>query len=131
MHLCRQLFFLAFVGSIIPMRNEQMLLSSGVGIRNTVSLAGIRHALDDILKIEITKGLTIPLSTIIVVAIFCLLITFFLKTKLGQEIRTVGHGMEIAAISGINVDRVRIISVIISTVLAAWGQLIGCKHRYA
>lgn len=123
-----QLIFLAFVGWIIPMKNPVMILSSGIGVRNTVDLIGIRQSLDNIFKIKITTGLNIPLSTVIVVALFCLLITFFMKTKMGQDIRAVGQSMEIAAISGINVDKVRIISIIISTVLAAWGQLIWLQN---
>ncbi|MEW5784255.1 MAG: ABC transporter permease [Bacillota bacterium] len=123
-----QLFFLVFVGSIIPMQNEKMILSSGVGVRNTVDLVGIRHALDNIIKIKTIPGLAIPVSTLIVVALFCLLITFFMKTKLGHDIRAVGQSMEIAAISGINVDKVRITAVVLSTVLAAWGQLIWLQN---
>ena len=38
--------------------------------------------------------------------------------------RAIGHDREVAMSSGINVDRTRIIAVIISTVLAAWGQII-------
>ena len=123
-----QLFFLVFVGSIIPMRNEKMILSSGVGVRNTVDLIGVRYALDNIIKIRVIPGLTIPVSTLLVVALFCILITFFMKTKLGQDIRAVGQNMEIAAISGINVDKIRITAIIISTILAAWGQLIWLQN---
>jgi simple sugar transport system permease protein len=123
-----QLFFLAFVGWIIPMQNETMLLSSGVGVRNTIDLIGIRQSLDNILKIKITTGLAIPVSTIIVVALFCMLITFLMKTKLGQDIRAVGQNMEIAAIAGIDVDKIRIVAIILSTVLAAWGQLIWLQN---
>lgn len=123
-----QLFFLVFVGSLIPMRNEKMILSSGVGVRNTVDLIGIRQALDNIIKIRAIPGLAIPVSTLIVVALFCLLITFFMKTKLGHDIRAVGQSMEIARISGINVDKVRVTAIIISTVLAAWGQLVWLQN---
>ena len=123
-----QLVFLVFVGSIIPMRNETMLLSSGVGVRNTVDLIGIRHSLDNIIKIREIPGLTITVSTLLTVALFCVMITFFMKTKLGQDIRAVGQSMEIAAISGINVDKIRITAIIMSTVLAAWGQLVWLQN---
>ncbi len=123
-----QLFFLVFVGSIIPMRNEKLILSTGVGVRNTVDLAGVRYALDDIVKISDFPGISIPVSTLVAVALFCILLTFFMKTKMGQDIRAVGQNMEIAAVSGINVDKVRIIAIIISTVLAAWGQIIWLQN---
>lgn len=42
--------------------------------------------------------------------------------------RAVGQDMHIAGISGINVDKTRIISIIISTVLAAWGQIVYLQN---
>ena len=56
------------------------------------------------------------------------MINYLLKTKLGQDMRAVGQDMYIAEVSGINVDRTRIISIIISTVLAAWGQIIFLQN---
>lgn len=53
---------------------------------------------------------------------------FFLKTKLGQDMRSVGQNLEVAEVSGINVERTRIISVIISTVLASWGQIVFLQN---
>jgi len=123
-----QLVFLALVGGIIPMQNEEMVLSSGIGLRNTIDLGGIRQSLDDILRLDLTPGLSITVSTLLIVALFCFLMAFFMKTKLGQDIRAVGQNMEIAAITGINVDKIRVISVVISTVLAAWGQLIWLQN---
>jgi len=66
----------------------------------------------------------IPAVTGLVILAFCLLIHFFTKTKLGQDCRSVGQSQHIAQVSGINVDRVRIIATMISTVLAAWGMII-------
>jgi len=47
-----------------------------------------------------------------------------LSTRLGQNMRTVGQSQSVAMASGINVDQTRVIAMIISTVLASWGQLI-------
>ena len=66
----------------------------------------------------------IPAVTGLVIAGFCLFTTYFTKTKLGQDCRSVGQSQSIAAVSGINVDRTRIIATMISTVLAAWGMII-------
>lgn len=123
-----QLVFLVFAGTIIPFKTEKLILSTGMGVRNSVDLMAVRQALDNIVKIRPYQGLTIPLSTILVVGLLCLTLTFFLKTKLGQEMRTVGQNMHIAEVSGINVDRTRIIAIIISTVLAAWGQIIFLQN---
>ncbi|SDK93545.1 ABC transporter permease [Natronincola ferrireducens] len=123
-----QLFFLVFAGTIIPFRKEGMLLSTGVGVRNSVDLDGVRHALDNVWKIRPYPGLAIPVGTLIIVGVLCVALTFFLKTKLGQEMRTVGQNMHIAQVAGINVNRTRIIAIIISTVLAAWGQIIFLQN---
>ena len=42
--------------------------------------------------------------------------------------RAVGQNMEIAEVSGINVNKVRIIANIMSVVLAAWGQLLFLQN---
>lgn len=74
------------------------------------------------------KNLKIPLITWIVIALLCLFNKLIMKTKLGQNFRTVGHSQHIAKVAGINVNRTRIQAVIISTVLAAWGQIIFLQN---
>lgn len=66
----------------------------------------------------------IPAVSLLVIVGFCLFHTYFLKTKLGQDCRSVGQSQPIANAAGINVDRTRIIATIISTVFAAWGMII-------
>lgn len=70
------------------------------------------------------RGIKFPVVTgilIILVAIFNNAIT---STKLGHDFRTVGQDQNVAQVSGIKVDKVRVIAIIISMVLAAWGQII-------
>ncbi|WP_105617880.1 ABC transporter permease subunit [Vallitalea okinawensis] len=69
-------------------------------------------------------GLKIPVVTWLIIALLCLFTVWILKTKLGQDFRTIGQSQHIGKVAGINVNRTRIIAVIISTVLAAWGQII-------
>lgn len=66
----------------------------------------------------------VPAITFALIALACLFNVFIVKTKLGQDFRTVGQDQHIAKVSGIDVNRTRIIAITISTVLAAWGQLI-------
>ena len=73
---------------------------------------------------EVSLLLPIPAVTLLVIIGFCLFHTYFLKTKLGQDMRSVGQSQPIANAAGINVDKTRIIATIISTVLAAWGMII-------
>ena len=73
-------------------------------------------------------GIQIPLVTLGVIALNCLFIIWFRKTKLGQDMRTVGQDMEVARMAGIDVEKSRITSIIISTVLAAYGMIIYLQN---
>ncbi len=74
------------------------------------------------------KNIQVPMVTWLVIASLCALTWLLMKTKLGQKFRTVGQSQRIAQVSGINVNGVRIKAVIISTVLAAWGQIIFLQN---
>jgi simple sugar transport system permease protein len=69
-----------------------------------------------------------PLVTFLVIVALSLFLVFLGKTKLGQDFRSVGQNQHIAEVSGINVDRTRIIATIFSTVLAAWGMIIFMQN---
>jgi len=64
----------------------------------------------------------------LVIAALCVFNILIFKTKLGQDFRTVGQNPVVANASGINVDKTRIKAIVISTVLAAWGQLIFLQN---
>lgn len=70
----------------------------------------------------------VPVVTFLVVAGLCLFNSGLMKTRLGQQFRAVGQSRTVANASGINVDRVRVIAIMISTVLAGWGQLIFVQN---
>jgi len=73
---------------------------------------------------EVSLLLPIPAVTLLVIVGFCLFHTYFLRTKLGQDCRSVGQSQPISNAAGINVDRTRIIATIISTIFAAWGMIV-------
>ena len=70
----------------------------------------------------------IPVASFILIGLVCLLIVFITRTKLGHDIETVGQNMHVASSAGINVNRTRIISIIISTVIAGWGQIMYLQN---
>ncbi|WP_312640646.1 ABC transporter permease subunit [Hydrogenoanaerobacterium sp.] len=70
----------------------------------------------------------VPMVPFLLIALLCLLVPAFLKTKLGQDMRAVGQDMGVASVAGINVNRTRNIAVCISTVLAALGQIIFLQN---
>ncbi|MCL1842545.1 MAG: ABC transporter permease [Defluviitaleaceae bacterium] len=74
--------------------------------------------------VEVSRIDRVPVVTGLVIGAIGLFIVYFSKTKLGQDCRSVGQNQQIATVSGIDVDRTRIIATIISTVIAAWGMII-------
>lgn len=122
-----QLVVLYGMGNIIPISNPRILLPRGYGIRNAISLLEIRQVLDKLIPLEIC-GILIPVASLLVIATLCVFIILFRKTKLGQVIRTVGQDNDIARTLGIDVGRTRILSIVISTVLACYGQIIFLQN---
>ena len=149
-----QLVVLYLMGPVIPITNPSLLLSRGYGVRNALSLSGIRAQLDNLIPTVITgtegtqqflninadssffliqlpffEGtIKIPLATFIVIALFCVFIIWFRKTKLGQDMRAVAQSQSVADSAGIAVNRTRIIAIVISTVLACYGQIIYLQN---
>ncbi len=122
-----QLFVLYGMGRFIPISNKSILLSRGYGIRNAIDLKGIRMQLDNNWSFNIGQY-NIPCTTILLIVLICLFIVWFRKTKLGQDMRAIGQDMEVAKSSGVNVDRTRIIAIVLSTVLAGIGQIIYLQN---
>lgn len=80
---------------------------------------------------ELFSMVNIPVVTFGVVALLCLFNVVIMRTKLGQQFRAVGQNGTVANASGINVNHVRLIAIIFSTVLAGWGQLIFVQNMGA
>jgi simple sugar transport system permease protein len=134
-----QLLILFALGSLIPFHDPGMVLPQGYGLRNTVDLTSIQYAVDDLVPLSVSlEGVVtrIPVASYVVVLGFCLFTLFFFRTKLGQQFRAMGQDAHVAAIAGIPVERNRLIATIMSTVFAAWGQLlflqnIGTMNTYS
>lgn len=122
-----QLVVLYMMGPVIPIKHSSIKLPRGYGIRNTVSLLNMRQSLDNLIPVSI-GGVKIPVFTLILIALACLFIVWFRKTKLGQDMRAVGQDMEVAKDAGINVDRTRIIAMVISTIFAGFGMIIYLQN---
>ncbi len=122
-----QLIVLFMMGPIIPIKHGSILLPRGYGVRNTVSLLKMRQSVDNLLAIRIS-GVKIPVLTFIIIGLLCLFIIWFKRTKLGQDMRAVGQDMDVARDAGINVDKTRIISIVLSTVFAGLGMIIYLQN---
>jgi len=113
--------------ALIPINSPTIVLSRGYGIRNTLNLDPVRQTLDKFIPLQI-GGINIPVMNYIVIAVLCLFIIWFRRTKLGQDMRAVGQNQAVAHAAGIAVDRTRILAIIISTILASLGQIIFLQN---
>ncbi|MBQ6529241.1 MAG: ABC transporter permease [Clostridia bacterium] len=66
----------------------------------------------------------VPVVTWLLIGCLCIFNTLLMRTRLGQKFRAVGQSQTVANAAGINVDRTRVIAIMISTVLAGWGQIV-------
>lgn len=121
-----QLIVLFMMGPVFPIKSE-ILLPRGYGIRNMVNLTGVRKSLDNLIPLRI-GGVSIPIATFILIALLCVFVLWFKRTKLGQDMRAVSGDMEVARDSGINVEKTRVLSIILSTVLAGYGMIIYLQN---
>lgn len=96
-----------------------------------VFVAAIAAGIAIMSSTTLLNNVRIPVVTWLFIAGLCLLIAFFQHTKLGQDMRTVGQDRHVAAVSGIPVDKVRIIAIIMSMVLASWGHIIFLQNMGA
>lgn len=140
------------VVGLVQIENPEIVQPQGYGLRTSVNLdwqatsatataperavGKITGALDSVAAVKIqlsagTPGATewqLPLGTFMAAGLVCFAIHFLLGTKLGQEMRALGQDMHIAGVLGIGVDRTRVIAIILSTVLAAWGQMVFLQN---
>ena len=77
---------------------------------------------------KVYRSVRIPSMTFALIAFFAFFNNWLVNTRLGQNMRTVGQNRSVATSAGIDVDKTRIIATCISTVLAAWGQLIFLQN---
>lgn len=180
------LVFMFLCGPVIPVKNEALLLTNGIGLTTPINLDNAtKSAINKIWMVSLDKAIygilfvillffaakmmvrlirnhekiswkgsrgllasalalavfylvcrssetflfalrftDVPIVTGILIVIVCIYITFLSQTKLGSDINAVGQSMPIAVSMGIPADKIRITAIMISTLLAALGQLV-------
>ena len=118
-------YLMCMMWLILPYKSPNMVWGlSGKGLRTTISLEGYYiDVLANFLRIRI-GNLDIPVGTLLFFAVLALGIWAFLHTKTGTAMTAVGSNPTFARAAGINVDKMRMLSVIMSTWLAAVGILV-------
>ena len=117
--------FMCIMWLLLPYHNASMVWGyAGRGLRTTISTEGyFLHALNNFLAIPLGK-LVIPTGMLLFFALLAFLMWAFLHTKTGTAMTAVGSNPVFARACGINVDRMRTLSVILSTWLGAVGILV-------
>ncbi len=118
--------FMCIMWLVLPFKSPNMIWAyGGSGLRTSISLEGYwLHILTDFLQINIANYIVIPSGTILFFILLTFLVWAFFRTKTGAAMSVVGSNPEYAKSCGINVDQMRIISVILSTVIAAIGIIV-------
>lgn len=127
--------FMCIMWLLLPYKHPTMVWGyAGQGLRTTISVEGYwLHVLNDSLSVnlgdysfmpECINHLYIPTGMLIFFAVMALLVWLFMKTKTGTAMTAAGSNPEFARASGVNVDRMRTISVMLSTVLGAIGIIV-------
>lgn len=109
---------------LLPFTSLELRWPLGMGLRNTFTLGGTyRHYLDNFLKFKI-GSLTIPTGLLLFVFACCAMVWLFSRSKTGVAMRAAGSNPRFAEATGVNVDKMRIIGTVLSTVLGAIGILV-------
>ncbi|MCT8977368.1 ABC transporter permease [Clostridium sp. CX1] len=119
-------FFMNMLWIALPFKNPASVQGfKGEGLRVTISVENYWfHQISDFLKIKITNDFIVPTGMILFFIFMSILVWGFFKTKIGTAITAVGSNPEFARASGIDVDKMRTVSVVLSTVLSAIGMIV-------
>ncbi len=118
--------FFSILWLILPYRSPNMVWGySGKGLRTTITLDNYwGRILNDFLAVRIGENFIFPTGMILFAVLLTLLVGFFFKTKTGTAMTAVGSNPDFARAGGVSSDRMRLISVILSTMLGAVGILV-------
>ncbi len=120
---------------VLPFKSPIMKWPLGNGLRTTIGLQSTyKHVLNNFLSFEVF-GVTIPTGLLLFFALCCFLVWLFMRSKTGIAMSAAGANPRFAAATGIDVDRMRIIGTMLSTMLAAvgiivYGQSYGFMQLY-
>ncbi len=109
---------------VLPFQSKIMKWPLGNGLRTTIGLqTTYRHLLNDFLAFKIF-GVTVPTGLLLFFALCCFLVWLFMRSKTGIAMTAAGANPRFAAATGINVDKMRIIGTMLSTMLGAVGIIV-------
>ncbi len=110
---------------VLPFKSLKLRWPLGTGLRNTIGLdsSNFKHILNNFLSFSI-GDFFVPTGLLLFMVLACWLVWLFSKSKTGQAMQAAGNNPRFAAATGINVDKMRIIGTVLSTVIGAVGILV-------
>ncbi len=113
------------VWMLLPFDNGELIWpNAGKGLRNTISLASsYSGVMNDTLAFSI-GDFFVPTGLLLFFFLMCFLVWLFMRSKTGIAMSAAGTNPMFAKAAGINVNRMRLVGTILSTVLAAVGILV-------
>ncbi|MDR2509398.1 MAG: ABC transporter permease [Spirochaetaceae bacterium] len=117
--------FMSILWLALPFTNPTMVWAyAGQGLRTTISLEGYwSHILNNFLAIK-AGTFVFPTGALLFFIICAVLMRFFMLSKTGTALTAVGSNPRFARAGGVSVDRMRIISVCVSTLFGAVGIIV-------
>ena len=110
---------------VLPFNSLKLRWPLGTGLRNTIGLdnSNFRHILDDLWSFKI-GDFVVPTGLLLFMLLCCFVVWLFSRSKTGVAMQAVGNNPRFAEATGINVNKMRIIGTVLSTVLGAVGILV-------
>ena len=111
---------------VLPYSNPTMVWGyAGKGLRTTITVEGYWiKILNDFLAIKIGRFFVFPTGLLLFVGFCAFCMWVFLRSKTGTAMTAVGSNPDFARASGVSADKMRTISVMISTFLGAIGIIV-------
>ncbi|HSK69867.1 MAG TPA: hypothetical protein VLA21_11460 [Candidatus Limnocylindria bacterium] len=109
---------------VLPFQSLELRWPMGGGLRNSLSTATtFRRLLDDFLSFNVL-GMKVPTGLLLFLGLCAYLVWLFFRSKTGVAMQAAGSNPRFAQAAGINVDKMRIIGTVLSTILGAVGIIV-------
>lgn len=117
--------FMNMMWMLMPFTNGELIWpNAGQGLRNTISLASsFSEVMNNTLGIKV-GSFEFPTGLILFFFFMCFLVWLFMRSKTGMTMSAAGANPMFAKAAGINVDKMRIVGTVLSTVIAAVGIIV-------
>jgi simple sugar transport system permease protein len=117
--------FMAIMWLALPYKNPTMIWGySGHGLRTTITLDGYwAKILNNFLVIRAGPNFEFPTGSILFFSLMAFIMWLFMRSRTGTALTAVGSNADFARAGGVSANRMRIISVVMSTIFGAVGIL--------